>query len=200
MICSKCLDNQERTGHTPRIYAESRQPLRFDAESLELPTAPPPIPPLMCPHQLSTDQLLQVLAPVALFVLDRLAERGVLDILSIRTELMKKCQARALFDVHKATINLLAGTYDDESLVPAAHSEKPIEWESLPGVTFNPDFSGYTAAPYCTDAPEHGYCLYSRDGRGTWNQRTKTVLPPAGYKAHPVFINGKWWWSYEGKV
>jgi hypothetical protein len=76
-------------------------------------------------------------------------------------------------------------------------TEVPIVWEPLNPSSFNPAFSGYTAAPYFTGNPELGWCLYSRDGRGTWNQRTKQILPPVGSKAHPVRIGEKWWWSYD---
>ena len=34
-----------------------------------------------------------------------------------------------------------------------------------------------TAAPAVTGAPEKGWCLYSRDGAGVWQQRTKPLKP-----------------------
>lgn len=70
---------------------------------------------------------------------------------------------------------------------------EPIQWEFYSGCS--PDFSGYTAAHYFTGRPDLGWCLYSRDGNGTWNQRTKEIKPLL--PAHPVCIKGKWFWSYE---
>jgi hypothetical protein len=52
-----------------------------------------------------------------------------------------------------------------------------IEWEDYGAGTFNPDFSGYEPGHYCAGRPDLGWCLYSRDGNGTWNQRTKKIQP-----------------------
>lgn len=68
-----------------------------------------------------------------------------------------------------------------------------IEWEPLSLGSFNPEFTGYTAAPYCTGNPELGWCLYSRGAGACWNQRTKEQLAPRGGLA-PQQIGGKWYW------
>lgn len=44
----------------------------------------------------------------------------------------------------------------------------------------NLHFSGLTAGHYCTDAPSSGWVLRSRDGRGTWNDRTFPIHCPYG--------------------
>ena len=53
-----------------------------------------------------------------------------------------------------------------------------IEWEPLASNSFNPEFGGYTAAPYCTGSPELGWCLYSRGAGACWNQRTHALQIP----------------------
>lgn len=71
---------------------------------------------------------------------------------------------------------------------------KLITWEELTPGSFEPSFSGYTAAHYCTGNPELGWCLYSRGAGGCWNQRTKQqVSPVAG--ASPVQHEGRWFWA-----
>lgn len=70
---------------------------------------------------------------------------------------------------------------------------RTIEWEPLSPGSFNPEFSGYTAAPYCTGNPERGWCLYSRGAGACWNQRTKEQIAPRDGLA-PQQIGGKWYW------
>lgn len=68
-----------------------------------------------------------------------------------------------------------------------------IQWEEISPGSFNPEFSGYTAAPYFTGYPERGWCLYSRGSGGCWNQKTKEQRAPfEGYE--PQRINGEWFW------
>lgn len=56
-------------------------------------------------------------------------------------------------------------------------TRRVIDWTPLePGL--NLGFSGLSVGHYNTGVPESGYVLYSRDGRGCWNQRTKPIHCP----------------------
>jgi len=57
-----------------------------------------------------------------------------------------------------------------------AQTRRRIEWEPLEE-GLNLSATSLTAAPYITDEPDKGWCLYSRDGRGTWNTRTRMQKP-----------------------
>lgn len=86
---------------------------------------------------------------------------------------------------------LRAAETDGQSGMP------PILWEPLESHTivgaFNPLFSGYSAGRYCTGSPELGWCLYSRDGRGRWNQKTRRIKPPQE-GMEPRIVNYHWRW------
>lgn len=68
-----------------------------------------------------------------------------------------------------------------------------IQWKPIAGGTYTPGWSGYKAALYLTGYPDRGWCLYSRDGNGCWNQRTKQLIAPE-VGAEPYRENDKWWW------
>lgn len=63
---------------------------------------------------------------------------------------------------------------------------EPLE----PGL--NLDFSGLKAGYYCTNAPNSGWVLYSRDGTGTWNQRTKRLFCPYGQPGDRLILLCTW--------
>lgn len=73
-----------------------------------------------------------------------------------------------------------------------------IQWEPLEGQTFNPEFSGYTAAHYATGNPELGWCLYSRGAGACWHQRTKQIKAPS-LDHQPERIDGCWYWLLPEK-
>lgn len=78
---------------------------------------------------------------------------------------------------------------------PPSEWPQLITWEPLNRQSFNAEFSGYKAAPYCTGNPELGWCLYSRGAGGCWNQRTEKQYPPrAG--AEPRRHEGRWYWIF----
>lgn len=68
-----------------------------------------------------------------------------------------------------------------------------IQWEPIASGTCTPGWSGYKADLYLTGYPERGWCLYSRDGTGYWNQCTKQLIAPE-VGAEPYRENDKWWW------
>lgn len=63
---------------------------------------------------------------------------------------------------------------------------KPLE----PGLNLNA--SSLSAGHYCTDAPQHGWVIYSRDGRGVWHQRTKRVRCPYGQPGDRLWVREAW--------
>ena len=56
---------------------------------------------------------------------------------------------------------------------------RPIQWRPYEG-GLNLGFSGLEAGYYNTCNPDSGWVLRSRDGRGSWNDRTKPVQCPFG--------------------
>jgi hypothetical protein len=60
---------------------------------------------------------------------------------------------------------------------PMTQYRLPITWDPLkPGL--NLSYSGLEAGHYSTGVPKHGWVLRSRDGTGSWNDRTKPIHPP----------------------
>jgi len=57
-------------------------------------------------------------------------------------------------------------------------------------INFN--FSGMSLGYYCTGVPESGYVLYSRDGRGCWNQRTQPMHSLFGEPGDILYVRETW--------
>lgn len=105
--------------------------------------------------------------------------------------------------VHEPHLRRLSGSAGDVLGLGCARERWPVEAiapERLPlvnwrpfreGNGFNPDFSGYTAAPAMTGHPEKGWALFVR--AGCWTQRSSTEMPPAPGMV-PRRIAGIWRW------
>jgi hypothetical protein len=56
----------------------------------------------------------------------------------------------------------------------------------------NLSFSSLRAGNYCTGVPDSGWVLSSRDGRGTWNQRTERLFCPYGNVGDRLWVRETW--------
>lgn len=64
---------------------------------------------------------------------------------------------------------------------------RPVQWRPYEG-GINLGFSGLEPGLYNTCNPESGWVLRSRDGRGTWNDRTKPAHSPFGQVGDRLWI------------
>jgi hypothetical protein len=75
-------------------------------------------------------------------------------------------------------------------------TRRVVAWKPYhDGEKINFNFSGMSLGNYCTGVPSSGYVLYSRDGRGSWNQRTKPIQPP--YKVGDILWVRETWFCDE---
>lgn len=69
-------------------------------------------------------------------------------------------------------------------------TRRPVKWKPRdPGL--NLAFSGLRLGYYCTDVPQSGYVLRSRDGHGCWNDRTWPLHPPIQV-GDKIWVREKW--------
>lgn len=58
-------------------------------------------------------------------------------------------------------------------------------------------FSGLDAGPYANDDPTTGWVLRSRDGRGTWSDRTYPLRCPYGLAGGWLWVREKGWYDMD---
>src|SRR6202034_2930725 len=78
-----------------------------------------------------------------------------------------------------------------DSVSPKTVTRRLVKWKPL-AEGLNLSFSGLSAGHYCTDAPESGHVLYSRNGSGVWEQRTKPIRCPYGGPGDRLWVKETW--------
>jgi hypothetical protein len=66
-------------------------------------------------------------------------------------------------------------------------TRRVVKWRPL-HEGLNLSASSLSVGHYMTNAPESGWVLYSRDGRGTWNQRTEREFCPYGKPGERLWV------------
>lgn len=66
-------------------------------------------------------------------------------------------------------------------------TRRVVRWKGM-DAGLNAGFSGLSAAHYCTDAPQHGWALYSRDGAARWQTRTAATHCPYGVPGDRLWV------------